>query len=100
MAIRSMKVVLSRCILGVLADRSINVFGVAKACRIPIVDLKRLLEFGSALDQESAERLVQWGTRMATVSKPRPGKINQASPKGEASPGHRCKGVKTCHPCR
>ena len=84
MTIRSMRTVLCRAILGVLDDRRINVFSVAESCRIPIADLKRLLEFGSPLSSEESERLVQWGTRMAIVSKPKAGKINQASPKGEA----------------
>ena len=84
--IRSMRTVLCRTLLGVLDDRRINVFSVAESCRIPIADLKRLLEFGSPLSSEESERLVQWGTRMAIVSKPKAGKINQASPKGEASP--------------
>ena len=96
--IRSMRTVLCRTLLGVLDDRRINVFSVAKSCRIPIADLKRLLEFGSPLSSEESERLVQWGTRMAIASKPKAGKINQASPKGEASPATAARASKPVTP--
>jgi hypothetical protein len=69
--IRSLRAVLCRALVGVLADRHVTVFAVAEACRIPITDLRRLVEFGSALDHEAAERLIRWGMKMAVVAKPR-----------------------------
>jgi hypothetical protein len=69
--IRSMRTVLCRALLGVLADRQFNLFAVAEACQIPLPDLRRLIEFGSPLDAEAAERLIVWGMRMAVVARPK-----------------------------
>jgi hypothetical protein len=63
-----MRVVYHRTLLGVLADRGIRLHAVAEWCRIPITELRRLLEFGSPLDAEAAGRLVAWGTRMVEIS--------------------------------
>ena len=52
--IRSMRTVLTRCLLGVLADRKISVFQVAEAVSLPVTDLKRLVEFASPLDPEAS----------------------------------------------
>ena len=71
MTIRSLRVVYHRTLLGVLADRGIRFQAVAEWCRIPITEVRRLLEFGSPLDAEAAERLVAWGTRMIEISKPK-----------------------------
>ena len=59
--IRSIRVVYHRTLLGVLADRDIRIHAIAEWCRIPLTELRRLLEFGSPLDAEAAERLVAWG---------------------------------------
>ena len=70
--IRSMRTVLCRALVGVLADRHVSVFAVAEAACVPITDLRRLVEFGSPLDDEAAGRLIGWGMRMAIVARPRP----------------------------
>ncbi len=75
--IRSMRTVLCRAILGVLADRQITVFAVSEATRIPLPDLRRLLEFGSPLDPEAADRLIAWSMKMIVVSKPRKAAITK-----------------------
>ena len=69
--IRSMTVVLSRALLGVLDDRGVRIFAVSQATCIPVVELRRLLEFGSPLDPETATKLIGWAMRMAVVSKPK-----------------------------
>ena len=33
------------------------------------MELRRLLEFGSALDQDAAERLIHWGVRELIITK-------------------------------
>ena len=98
MTIRSMKVVLCRTILGVLADRRVNVFAVSEACQIPIMDLRRLVEFGSALSADEADRLIAWGMKLIVVSKPRkaaitkPRLMNSGSDRPDASVGDRPSG--------
>ena len=59
--IRSMRVILCRTLLGVLDSRRVNIFAVSEATRIPIPELRRLVEFASPLDRDSAERLVSLG---------------------------------------
>ena len=71
MPIPSMRVVYHRTLLGVLVDRGIRLHLAAEWCRIPITEFRRLLEFGSPLDAEAAERLAAWGTRMIEISKPK-----------------------------
>ena len=66
--IRSMRTVLCRTLLGVLDDRGIHIHAVATWCRIPIMDLHQLAEFGSPLDAEAAERLIGFGARMVDIS--------------------------------
>ena len=68
--IRSIRVVLCRTVLGVLEDRGIRVHAVAEATLIPLVELRRLIEYGSPLDAQAAERLIAWGMRMIVVSRP------------------------------
>ena len=70
MTIRTMRTVLCRALLGVLADQGFSVFAVAKAINAPVADLKRLQEVGSPLDPDSAEKLVAWGMRAVAVVKP------------------------------
>ena len=97
--IRSMRTVLCRTLLGVLDDRRINVFSVAKSS-IPIADLKRLLEFGSPLSSEEVPKDWCNGERgWPSHRSRRRGKSIKLLQKGSTT-GHRCKGVKTCHPCR
>ena len=70
MTIRTMRTVLCRALLGVLADQGFSVFALAKAISAPVADLKRLQEVGSPLDPELAEKLVAWGMRAGAVVKP------------------------------
>ncbi len=67
--IHSVRVILCRALLGVLDDRGIRIHALAQAPLITIVDLRRLLEFGSLLDTQAAERLIAWGMRTIVVSR-------------------------------
>ena len=58
--IRSMKAVLCRTLLGVLDQRGVKIFAVSEATRIPLAELRRVLEFGS-IDRHTADRLVNLG---------------------------------------
>jgi hypothetical protein len=69
--IRSIRVILCRTLLRVLDDRGIGIHAVAQSIFISIVDLRRLLEFGSPLEPQAAERLIAWGTRMVVASQPK-----------------------------
>ena len=69
--IRSTRVILCRTLLGVLDSRRVNIFAVSEATRIPIPELRRLVEFASPLDRDSAERLVGWAMKMTIVTKPK-----------------------------
>ncbi len=60
-----------RTLLGVLAERGVQIQAVAMWLRIPIRNLRRLAEFGAPLDAAVAERLIAWGTRIEEVSRPR-----------------------------
>ena len=71
MTIRTMRVVYLRTLLGVLADRGVQIHAVAMWLRIPIRDLRRLVEFGAPLDAEVGERFIAWGTRIEEVSRSR-----------------------------
>jgi hypothetical protein len=74
--IQSTKVILCRAILGVLKDRGIHIHLVAEQTHISIVELRRLLEFGSPLEPPEAERLIAWGMKMALASPGHAGRIH------------------------
>jgi hypothetical protein len=69
--IRSIRVVLTRRLLGVLDSRGIRVHTVAEQTRISLVDLHRLVEFASPLDHRDAGRLIEWGMKTVIVSQPK-----------------------------
>ena len=56
--IRSMRVVLCRTLLAVLATRGVKVHAVAEATAISIVEVQRLIEFGSPLDAATGNKFV------------------------------------------
>jgi len=64
--IRSIATVLCRAVVRQLGIGGIH--AVVEATRISVIDL-RLVEFGSPLEDEAAERPIDWGMGMALASK-------------------------------
>lgn len=63
--IRSMRVVYLRSICGSLEKRGLRIHDIADGASIGVMELRRLLEFGSMLESESAERLVSFYARVS-----------------------------------
>ena len=59
--IRSVRIILCRRLLGMLESRGIRIHAVAEQTRISVVDLRRLVEFGSPLEDAAAQRLIDSG---------------------------------------
>ena len=66
--IRSIATVLCRAVVRQLGIGGISIHAVVEATRISVIDL-RLVEFGSPLEDEAAERPIDWGMGMALASK-------------------------------
>jgi hypothetical protein len=63
--IRSIRVIYLRSICRALEKRGLRIHDIADGASVGVVELRRLLEFGSTLESENAERLVSYYARVS-----------------------------------
>lgn len=68
-----MRTVAARASLRSLNRRGINIFAIAEAVRVPIIELQRLAIYGSALDRKDGDRLRTWAMNELGLA-PKPGR--------------------------
>lgn len=66
--IRSIRVIYLRSICLALEKRGLKIHDIADGASVGVMELRRLLEFGSMLDNESAERLVSYLARVSETT--------------------------------